>query len=86
MIVFLADVGGWIGVFCLLLAYGLISKGLVSGKSVSYQGLNISGSLLMIFNSAYYGAMPSVAVNIIWVMIGGFSLWMIRGKIKNEQK
>jgi hypothetical protein len=49
---------------------------------VVYQALNVVGSGLLIINSYYYRAMPSVAVNVFWIGIGVFSLarsWLGRG-------
>lgn len=68
------DILGWIGVVALLLAYGLLSARKLSGQGAVYQGLNVVGSGLLIINSAYYRAMPSVAVNVFWIMIGLVSL------------
>lgn len=70
----LIDVLGWAGVAALLLAYGLVSARRLAGDSVVYQALNVAGSGLLIVNSYYYRAMPSVAVNLFWIGIGVFSL------------
>jgi hypothetical protein len=70
----LIDALGWVGVVALLLAYGLVSTRRLAGDSVVYQALNVVGSGLLIINSYYYRAMPSVAVNVFWIGIGVFSL------------
>jgi hypothetical protein len=78
----LIDALGWVGVVALLLAYGLVSTRRLAGDSVVYQALNVVGSGLLIINSYYYRAMPSVAVNVFWIGIGVFSLarsWLGRG-------
>ncbi len=72
---FWIDAAGWVGVIALLAAYGLISAKRLDGASVLYQGLNVLGSMLLIINSSYYGAYPSVAVNIVWIGIGGYALF-----------
>lgn len=61
---------GWIGASSLLTSYLLISNGKTHGKSRLYQSLNLLGSTGLIINSYYYGAMPSVILNVIWVFIG----------------
>lgn len=68
------DILGWIGVAALLLAYGLLSLGKLAGHGAIYQALNVVGSGLLIINSYYYRAMPSVAVNVFWILIGLVSL------------
>jgi hypothetical protein len=70
----LLDVIGWIGVAALLAAYALVSSRRVAGDSVVYQVLNLTGSSLLLINSLYYGAFPSVGVNVAWLGIGFFAL------------
>ncbi len=70
----LIDVGGWLGAGLLLLAYYLVSAGKVRGSSVRYQALNIVGSLLLGLNAFYYGAMPSVGIDVAWIGIGVLAL------------
>ncbi len=64
------DIAGWIGAILLLLAYALVSSRRLAGDSVRFQLLNLSGGLLLAVNSGYHGALPSVAVNVIWIVIG----------------
>jgi hypothetical protein len=64
------DLMGWIGAVLLLLAYALVSSRRLAGDSVRFQLLNLSGGLLLAANSAYHGALPSVAVNAVWIVIG----------------
>jgi hypothetical protein len=70
----LVDVAGWIGVVTLLAAYALVSTRRLQGDSVAYQSLNVAGSALLILNSFYYGALPSVGVNLAWIGIGLYAL------------
>ncbi len=70
----LVDVVGWIGVVTLLAAYALVSTRRLQGDSVAYQLLNVAGSALLILNSFYYGALPSVGVNLAWIGIGLYAL------------
>jgi hypothetical protein len=64
------DVMGWVGAILLLLAYALVSSRKLAGDSVRFQLLNLSGGVLLATNSAYHGALPSVAVNAVWIVIG----------------
>lgn len=71
---FIMDLIGWAGAGLLLTPYLLLSFGKLSGQSKIYQGLNITGSAALIANSAYYGALPSAFVNIVWIVIGIIAL------------
>jgi hypothetical protein len=64
------DLAGWVGAALLLLAYALVSSRRLAGDSVRFQLLNLSGGVLLAANSAYHGALPSVAVNAVWIAIG----------------
>lgn len=68
------DIAGWMGVLALLAAYFLVSTRRLEGDSPLYQALNAVGSLLLIVNSAYYGAFPSVGINVAWIGIALYAL------------
>ncbi|MBL4602853.1 MAG: hypothetical protein JKY84_08910 [Emcibacteraceae bacterium] len=83
----IVNIIGWIGALSLLVAYLLISSGKTHGKTYLYQSLNLIGSGGFIINSYYYGALPSVALNIIWMIIGIYTilkLLKIIRKTENE--
>ncbi len=71
------DIIGWTGVICLLVAYALISTRKLAGDSAVYQLLNILGAGLLIANSYYYGAYPSVGINLVWIGIGAYALMRV---------
>jgi hypothetical protein len=68
------DIAGWVGAIALLVAYGLVSSRRLAGDSLRYQSLNLLGGALLIVNSFYYGAYPSVGVNVVWIGIALFTL------------
>jgi hypothetical protein len=70
----LIDITGWLGVALLLAAYVLVSTRKLEGDSVIYQVMNILGGLLLVTNSFYYHALPSVGVNVAWIGIAIFAL------------
>ena len=78
------DILGWTGVAALLLAYGLVSYKKLDGDSIVYQSLNLLGSALLILNSFYYGAYPSVGVNIAWIAIALLTLTRAIGRLKSK--
>jgi hypothetical protein len=65
----LLDFLGWIGVVAVLVAYALVSTRRIKGDAISYQALNLVGAALLLVNSLFYGAYPSVGVNVIWIGI-----------------
>jgi hypothetical protein len=70
----LIDYLGWLGAAALVTAYWLVSTRKTTGDSTRYQVLNLLGGALVLINSLYYGAYPSVAVNGLWVAIGAYAL------------
>jgi hypothetical protein len=74
------EVVGWASAVLILIAYGLLSAGKLSGKSVSYQVMNVVGATGFVLNSGYNGAIPSAALNVIWVGIGVFALTRMRAR------
>lgn len=74
---FLIEAAGWIGASLILGAYILLSAGKLKGDSLAYQWMNVVGAAGFILNSGYHGAIPSVAINVLWIGIGGFALWRI---------
>ena len=68
------DIAGWLGVAALLVAYFLVSTRRFEGNAVPYQLLNAGGSILLILNSYYYGAYPSVGINVAWIGIALYAL------------
>ena len=65
------------GASFILLAYLLLSLGRVTGQSALYQGMNVVGAAGFIVNGWWHGAIPSAALNVIWMMIGALALWRI---------
>lgn len=75
--VLLIEAVGWIGAGLILLAYLLVSAGRLSGQSALFQGLNIVGAAGFVVNSGWHGAIPSTALNLVWMAIGLWTLWRI---------
>lgn len=68
------DIFGWLGVVLYLVAYALVSTKKLEGDSIVYQVMNLLGGILLVANSFYYRAMPSVGVNLAWIGIAIFAL------------
>ncbi len=69
------DAIGWIGAVLVLIAYGLLSVKWMEGNTLSYQALNAAGAVMLVINSYYLGAYPSVGVNAAWVGIAAITLF-----------
>lgn len=69
---------GWIGAALILAAYLLLSGGRMSGQSRRYQWMNVVGAACFIVNSGWNGAIPSAALNVVWMAIGFHTLWRVR--------
>ena len=52
--------------------------GWLTGQSAVYQGMNVAGAAGFIVNGWWHGALPSAALNLVWMLIGAFALWRIR--------
>ena len=71
------EIVGWTGASLILLAYLFLSAGRLTGRSLTYQLMNVVGAAGFIINGWWHGALPSAALNVIWMLIGGVALWRI---------
>ena len=74
------EVIGWAGAALILLAYLLLSAGRLTGQSLVYQGMNVAGATGFVINSGWHGAVPSAALNVLWLLIGAVASWRIISK------
>ena len=74
------EVVGWTGAGLILFAYLLLSTGKLTGQSLIYQGMNVVGAAGFIINGWWHGALPSAALNVLWLLIGAFASWRILKK------
>jgi len=70
----LIDVLGWVGTILYLIAYSLVSVKKVEGDSLPYQAMNIVAGILLVVNTLYWKAYPSLGLNAAWIGIGLFTL------------
>ena len=73
----LVEIAGWTGAALILSAYLLLSMGRLTGQSIVYQGMNVCGAAGFTLNGWWHGALPSAALNVVWMMIGAGALWRI---------
>ncbi|MBP6111970.1 MAG: hypothetical protein KA482_06280 [Sphingobium sp.] len=79
-----ADVAGWVGAILILISYIMITSGSSSGRSTLYQSMNVIGAVGLIANGIAYKAFPSVALNLVWVVVGLYALAAISGWMPNR--
>ena len=68
---------GWIGAGLILLGYLMVTTGRLTGQSAAFQWMNVAGAAGFIVNGWWHGALPSTALNVIWMGIGIVALWRI---------
>jgi hypothetical protein len=68
------EAAGWVGAVLILGAYGLVSAGKIDARAPLYQWINIIGAVGLIVNSGWNGALPSTALNVVWLCIGLLTL------------
>ena len=74
MLEMVIEIAGWVGAVLVLAGYVLVSTGRLEGRSVAFQVLNLVGALGFIANTAWHGAIPSMALNIVWSAIALYTL------------
>ena len=80
MIPILVEIAGWAGALLILLAYLLLSAEKLTGQSLVYQGMNVVGAAGFVINGWWHGALPSAALNVLWLLIGAIASWRILKK------
>ncbi|HET9399187.1 MAG TPA: hypothetical protein VFO45_10255 [Sphingomicrobium sp.] len=78
------EVAGWAGAALILVAYLLLSMGRLTGQSALYQWMNVFGAAGFTVNGWWHGALPSAALNVIWMLIGAVALWRIAQRKKGS--
>lgn len=76
---FIFETIGWYGTSAIVLAYLLANLGILNVESTSYQMLNLSGALGIVFISLRKKAYQPAVLNIIWAVIAlaaiGRAVW-----------
>lgn len=79
-VVVAVNVVGWAGMGLLLGAYAMVTAGRLLGTSLLFQLMNLFGGFFLMLNSAWYGAWPSVGLNLVWVVVGTVGLVRARSR------
>jgi hypothetical protein len=76
----LIESAGWIGAVLILGSYILVSLGKLEGRSATYQWMNVAGAAGFVINSGAHKAVPSTALNVVWLGVGLATLWSLSRK------
>ena len=71
---FAVELVGWVGAVLILLAYMLLSTGKLRAETLTYHLMNILGAAGFVVNSGWNGALPSAAMNAVWMLIGIYAV------------
>ena len=75
--VLVIEIIGWLAAALILASYVLLSLGKLEARGAVYQWMNVIGAGGFVLNSGYNGAMPSAGLNIVWAMMGLYTLWSV---------
>lgn len=78
MIELLIEAAGWMGALLILASYILVSTGRLTGQTRTFQWMNVAGAAGFVINSGWHGAIPSTALNVVWLGVGALTLWKLR--------
>ena len=59
-------------------SYVLVSTGRLEGRSRTFQWMNVAGAAGFVVNSGWHGAIPSTALNVVWLGVWLGTLWTLR--------
>jgi hypothetical protein len=68
------EIVGWLGTILILAAYLLVSVKKIEPTSKTYQFLNLFGAVGVGVNSLIHRALPSVGINLAWMIIAIYAL------------
>jgi hypothetical protein len=68
------EIIGWAGTGVILIAYFLVSTKKLEPTSKIYQFLNLFGAMGVGINSLLHRALPSVGINLAWMLIAIYAL------------
>jgi hypothetical protein len=65
-----AEFCGWYGMIALIVAYFLVSFGIIDGEGLVFQLMNLTGGIGLLIVAASKGVLQSVILNFFWAAIG----------------
>ena len=80
------EVAGWTGALLILLGYLAITTGKLTGDSALYQWINVAGAAGFVVNGWWHGAVPSAALNVVWLLIGTVALIRLWRRVRSPAR
>ena len=71
------EIAGWGGALLILTAYLLVTVGRLTGQSLAFQWMNLLGAAGFVINGWWHEAIPSAALNVVWMLIAAVALWQL---------
>lgn len=68
---------GWLGAITFVVAYFLLSVGVLTAKRIPYHFLNAVGGICLVINSISLDDPPNFFVNLIWAVIAIYAILRI---------
>ena len=65
---------GWAGAILFIMAYTLLSLRVFNDRSVVYHAMNALGGLCLVLNALHIHDSPTLAVNLVWMLIALFTV------------
>ena len=73
----LIEAVGWIGALLIVIGYFLITHGRLNARDKEYHLINLSGSILLGINAYINNALPSFGINIVFISIALYGLYIV---------
>ena len=71
---------GWLGAICLLTGFALNLFQVIRSESLTYSFLNLTASVLLLYNAWMNEVFPFVVVNTVWLLFSGYKIITFRFK------
>lgn len=68
------DIVGWLGAFCILLAFFLLTHKTIRSHSWTYLGLNLAGGVLLAVETFAHESHAAFTLNVVWVIVAVYGL------------
>jgi hypothetical protein len=74
------DLIGWFGAVLGIAAYGLAARGTWAASGWRSAVANIVAGACLMVNGIHHTALPSVGLNVVWVLVGLATLFRVRAR------
>jgi paired small multidrug resistance pump len=79
------DILGFVGVFIVLLAYGLQQTRRIDGNGLVYPTINLIGAALILVSLSFKPNMPAIVMEVAWLVMSVAGIFLAIKAKKNKQ-